>query len=121
VPPVVASAWREIVPNYNVREVFSTKREEVRQRAAGIITQKLGKDGVIVEEVMLRDIQLPPEYAKGLEDLLLKEQQNDQLSVQTEMQQKQVRISELEAEGQKVQQVKQAEGSAQVRVIQAKS
>jgi regulator of protease activity HflC (stomatin/prohibitin superfamily) len=121
VPPVVASAWREIAPNYTVREMFSAKREEVRQRAAGIITQKLGKDGVIVEEVMLRDIQLPPEYARGLEDLLLKEQQNDQLSVQTEMQQKQVRISELEAEGQKVQQVKQAEGSAQVRVIQAKS
>lgn len=121
VPPVVASAWREIVPNYNVREVFSTKREEVRQRAAGIITQKLGKDGVIVEEVMLRDIQLPPEYAKGLEDLLLKEQQNDQLSVQTEMQQKQVRISELEAEADKARSVKQAEGAAQVRVIQAKS
>ncbi len=121
VPPVVASAWREIAPNYNVREMFSTKREEVRQRAAGIITQKLGKDGVIVEEVMLRDIQLPPEYAKGLEDLLLKEQQNDQLSVQTEMQQKEVRISELEAEAQKAQQVKQAEGAAQVRVIQAKS
>ncbi len=70
---------------------------------------------------MLRDIQLPPEYAKGLEDLLLKEQQNDQLSVQTEMQQKEVRIAELEAEAQKAQQVKQAEGAAQVRVIQAKS
>ena len=121
VPPVVASAWREIAPNYTVREMFSAKREEVRQRSAGIITTKLGKDGVLVEEVMLRDIQLPPEYAKGLEDLLLKEQQNDQLSVQTEMQQKQVRISELEAEAQKAQQVKQAEGAAQVRVIQAKS
>jgi len=121
VPPVVASAWREIAPNYTVREMFSAKREEVRERAAGIITQKLGKDGVIVEEVMLRDIQLPPEYAKGLEDLLLKEQLNDQLSVQTEMQQKQVRISELEAEADKAKQVKQAEGSAQVKVIEAKS
>ena len=121
VPPVVASAWREIAPNYTVREMFSAKREEVRQRAAAIITQKLGQDGVIVEEVMLRDIQLPPEYAKGLEDLLLKEQQNDQLSVQTEMQQKQVRISELEAEADKAKQVKQAEGSAQVKVIEAKS
>ncbi len=120
VPPVVASAWREIAPNYTVREMFSAKREEVRQRAAGIITAKLAKDGVIVEEVMLRDIQLPPEYAKGLEDLLLKEQQNDQLSVQTEMQQKQVRISELEAEAEKARSVKQAEGAAQVKVLEAK-
>ncbi|HEY3929896.1 MAG TPA: SPFH domain-containing protein [Candidatus Koribacter sp.] len=120
VPPVVASAWRELAPGYTVREMFSTKREEIREKAAGIITSKLGKDGVIVEEVMLRDIQLPPEYAKGLQDLLLKEQEDDQLTVQTDMQQKQVRISELEAEAAKVQQVKQAEGAAQVRVLEAK-
>ncbi|HXU13607.1 MAG TPA: SPFH domain-containing protein [Terriglobales bacterium] len=121
VPPVVASAWRELVPNYTVRDVFATRREEIRQKAASVITQKLAADGIIVKEVMLRDIQLPPEYAKGLENLLLKEQQNDQMGVQTEIQEKQVRISELEAEATKAQQVKQAEGAAQVRVLQAKS
>jgi len=120
VPPVVASAWRELVPNYTVREVFASKREEVRQRPAGAITRKLAADGIIVKEVMLRDIQLPPEYAKGLEDLLLKEQQNDRMGVETEIQQKQVRIAELEAEASKAQQVKQAEAQAQVRVLQAK-
>src|SRR3954471_2137154 len=121
VPAVVASAWRELVPNYTVREVFATKREEVRSRAAAVITQKLAADGIVVKEVMLRDIQLPPEYAKGLESLLLKEQENDQMGVQTEIQQKQVRISELEAEATKAQQVKRAEGEAQVRVLQAKA
>jgi regulator of protease activity HflC (stomatin/prohibitin superfamily) len=121
VPPVVASAWRELVPNYTVREVFATKREEVRSRAAAVITQKLAADGIVVKEVMLRDIQLPPEYAKGLEDVLLKEQEDDQMGVQTDIQQKQVRISELQAEATKAQQVKQAEGEAQVRVLQAKA
>jgi regulator of protease activity HflC (stomatin/prohibitin superfamily) len=121
VPAVVASAWRELVPNYTVREVFAAKREEVRKRASDVITQKLAADGIIVKEVMLRDIQLPPEYAKGLEDLLLKEQESDRMGVQTDIQQKQVRISELEAEATKAQQVKAAEGEAQVRVLQAKS
>jgi regulator of protease activity HflC (stomatin/prohibitin superfamily) len=120
VPAVVASAWRELVPNYTVREVFATKREEVRSRAAAVITQKLAADGIVVKEVMLRDIQLPPEYAKGLEDLLLKEQEDDQMGVQTDIQQKQVRIAELEAEATKARQVKQAEGEARVRVLQAK-
>jgi regulator of protease activity HflC (stomatin/prohibitin superfamily) len=120
VPAVVASAWRELVPNYTVREVFATRREEVRRRASDVITQKLAADGIVVKEVMLRDIQLPPEYAKGLENLLLKEQQDDQMGVETEIQAKQVRIAELEAEATKAQQVKQAEGEAQVRVLQAK-
>jgi|HubBroStandDraft_4_1064222.scaffolds.fasta_scaffold54165_3 regulator of protease activity HflC (stomatin/prohibitin superfamily) len=120
VPPTVASVWREIVPNYTVRDVFSAKREEVRHRAAGLITQKLAADGIVVKEVMLRDIQLPPEYAKGLEALLLKEQENDRMGVETELKGKEVRIAELEAEAAKVQQVKQAEGEAQVHVLQAK-
>jgi regulator of protease activity HflC (stomatin/prohibitin superfamily) len=121
VPAVVASAWRELVPGYTVREVFATKREEIRKRASDVITQKLAFDGIIVKEVMLRDIQLPPEYAKGLETLLLKEQENDRMGVETEMQQKQVRIAELQAEATKAQQVKQAEGEAQVKVLQAKA
>jgi regulator of protease activity HflC (stomatin/prohibitin superfamily) len=120
VPPVVASVWRELVPHYTVKDVFSAKREEVRQRAAGLITQKLAADGIVVKEVMLRDIQLPKEYAEGLETLLLKEQENDRMGVETELQQKQVRIAELEAEAIKARQVKQAEGEARVRVLQAK-
>jgi len=120
VPPTVASVWREIVPNYTVRDVFSAKREEVRRRAAGLITQKLAGDGIVVKEVMLRDIQLPPEYAKGLEALLLKEQENDRMAIETELKAKQVRIAEYEAEAAKVQQIKQAEGEAQAHVLQAK-
>ena len=121
VPPTVASVWREIVPNYTVRDVFSAKREEVRQKAAGLITQKLAADGIVVKEVMLRDIQLPAEYAEGLQALLLKEQENDQMSVETELKTKEVRIAELEAEAMKARQVKAAEGEARVRVLRAKS
>ena len=120
VPPVVASAWRELAPSYTVREIFSLKREEVRQRATDMITRKLGADGIVVEEVMLRDIQLPAEYSKGLERLLLKEQEDDQLGIQTEIQQKQVRIAELQAEAEAVQKVKASEGEAKSKVIEAK-
>jgi len=120
VPPVVASAWRELAPGYTVREIFSTKREEVQGLAAKTITQKLAADGIVVEEVMLSDVRLPEEYARGLEGLLLKEQEDDQLSVQTDIQQKQVKIAELEAEAEKAKAVKEAEGEAQSKVVEAK-
>ncbi len=120
VPPVVASAWRELAPSYTVTEIFSTRREEVRAKAAETITRKLAADGILVQEVMLRDIQLPAEYAKGLEGLLLKEQENDQMGVTTEIQQKQVRIAELQAEAEEVAKVKESEGEAQSKVLEAK-
>ena len=121
VPPVVSSAFRELVPNYTVREVFATRREEIRRQAASAIAKRLGADGIVVEEVMLRDIQLPAEYAQGLEGLLLKEQENDRLATETEIEAKRVRIAELQAEAGKAREVKRAEGDAQVHVLQAKA
>ena len=120
VPPIVASAWRELTPNYTVREIFATKREQIREQASTIITQKLASDGIVVEEVMLSDIDLPPEYAEGLQSLLLKEQQDDRMGVETDIQAKQVKIAELQAEAEAVQRVKQAEGNAKARVVEAK-
>jgi regulator of protease activity HflC (stomatin/prohibitin superfamily) len=121
VPPVVASAFRDLTPRYLVRELFATKRDEIRRSAAIAITQKLAPDAVIVKEVILRDIQLPAEYAKGLEGVLLKEQEDDRMTVELDVKQKEVRAAELEAEAQKARDVKAAEGQAQVTVLQAKA
>src|SRR5712691_5633888 len=46
VPPVVASAFREVLPQYMVREIFATRREEVRLKAAQAIGRKLKDDGI---------------------------------------------------------------------------
>lgn len=121
VPPVVASAFREIAPAHMVREVFASKREEIRGRAAAAITKRLAADGIIVKEVILRDILLPAEYAKGLEGLLLKEQESERMGVELDLKQKLVRAAELEADAQKAREVKQAEAQAQVTVLQAKA
>jgi regulator of protease activity HflC (stomatin/prohibitin superfamily) len=75
----------------------------------------------MVKDVLLRDVQLPPEYAKGLEGLLLKEQENERLSVELDVKAKEVQEAELEADALKARQVKQAEGQAQITVLQAKA
>ena len=121
VAPTVATIYRQLAPNYITREIFATKREELRLSAATAITTRLASDGIVVREVLLRDLKLPEEYAQGLEGLLLKEQENERLGTETEIKQKQVKIAELEAEAQKSRAVKQAEAQAQVRVLQAKA
>jgi regulator of protease activity HflC (stomatin/prohibitin superfamily) len=121
VAPVVSTIYRQLAPNYITQEIFATKREELRSKAATAITARLESDGILVREVLLRDIQLPAEYAKGLEGLLLKEQENERLGTEQEIKQKEVKIAELEAEAQKARDVKAAEGQAQVRVLQAKA
>ena len=120
-PPAVANAFRQTISNYMVRDVFSTKREEVRRLAAESITPRLAADGIIVKEVMMRDLVLPPEYAKALEGLLVKAQENDRMSIEIELKQKMVRTAELEADADKVRQLKQAEARATTTVLEAKA
>ena len=121
VNPIVGSVFREIAPHYLVREVFSTKREALTQEAARIITAKLASDAIQVKEVTLRDIQLPAEYARGLEGLLLKEQENEGMNIELDLKQKGVRAAQLEADAQKAREVKEAEARAEVTVLQAKA
>ena len=118
---MVLSAFHELAPNYMVRDIFSTKREEFRERVAQAITARLAGDAIVVKEVLLRKVDLPDEYAKGLEDLLLKEQEDDQMSIEAEIEQKRVQIAESQAEAAKIREVKHAEGDAQSRVIMAKA
>ena len=121
IAPAVASAFRDLAPSYLVRELFSTKREEFRQTASNRIAAKLGAEGIVVKEVVLRDIELPGEYAKGLEGLLLKEQENERMNIDLEVKKKLVQSAELEAEAQKAREVKAAEARAQVVVLEAKA
>src|SRR5271170_2254827 len=65
VAPVVTSVFRELGPNYVIRDVFSTKREEFRSRATQMITTRLAEDQILVKEVLLRKVQLPEEYSAG--------------------------------------------------------
>jgi regulator of protease activity HflC (stomatin/prohibitin superfamily) len=104
-----------------VREIFSTKRDQLQQQAAARISAKLARDGIIVKEVVLRDIRLPADYARGLEALLVKEQESEAMNIEVDVKQKMVRTAELEADAQKVRQIKAAEAQAAVTVLQAKA
>ncbi len=127
VAPVVSTAFRDLAPSYVVREVFAVKRDEFRAKSTKTITDRLGSDGIVVKEVLLRDVHLPVEYAKGLENILLKEQESERMEFETVIYEKQVKISELQAEAAKAQQVKHeatvenAEAAGQSKVIDSKA
>jgi regulator of protease activity HflC (stomatin/prohibitin superfamily) len=113
----------EIAPNYLVRDLFGSRREELRREAAAALARRLAPDAIVVKEVMVRDTEMPAEYSRGLESVLLKEQENERLGVEVEVEvkAKQVRTAELEAEVEKARQVKAAEAESQVTVLRAKA
>jgi regulator of protease activity HflC (stomatin/prohibitin superfamily) len=121
VAPVVTSVFRQLGPNYAIRDLFSTKREEFRAQATQLITARLAEDQIVVKEVLLRKVQLPEEYSAGLQGLLLKEQEDDRVTVDQSIEQKKVKIAESQADAQKVRQIKHAEADARTRVLMAQA
>jgi regulator of protease activity HflC (stomatin/prohibitin superfamily) len=121
VEPIVTSVFRDLSPNYAVREVFSTKRDEFHTRATQAITTRLNGDAIVVKEVLLRKVQLPQEYAEGLQGLLVKEQEDDQVTVDQSIEAKKVAIAGSQAEALKVRQIKRSEADARTRVLMAQA
>jgi regulator of protease activity HflC (stomatin/prohibitin superfamily) len=117
VAPLVASAFRETSTAYSVRELSTNKREDMRLSAAAKIVGHLAPDGIVVKEVLLSDVQPPAEYARGLEMLLLKEQENGRLTVELQAKEKETRIALMEADSQKAITIKNAEANAQSKVL----
>ena len=120
VPPVVASAWRQLAPSYTVREIFSTQARRSAERGGGNHHEEAGggrhRGGrsdagghPVAGAVREGAGRAAAEGTGGRPD-----------GVDTDIQQKQVRIAELQAEAEAKQKEKQAEGDAQSKVIEAK-
>ena len=119
VPPVVAAEFRDLTPHYLVRELFASKRDEIRREAAGAIAQKLASDAVIVKEVMLRDIKAAEGQAQVT--VLQAKAQSDAMQYTLPLKQKQIEQTRLEAAARKEATVQQAEAQAQAKVIDGKA
>jgi regulator of protease activity HflC (stomatin/prohibitin superfamily) len=65
VPPVVGSTFREIAPNYLVRHLSASGREEIRREAAGAVARRLEPDAIVVKEVMVRILRCRPSMRAG--------------------------------------------------------
>jgi regulator of protease activity HflC (stomatin/prohibitin superfamily) len=139
IAPIVSSIFREVAAGYVVRDVFTIHRADFEARAAKEITERLAADGIVVKEVTLRDVQLPVEYAKGLESLLLKARdirqaegaaqvrvlqakaEADAMQYTLPLKQKQIEQSRLEAEARKEATIQNAQAAADSKVIDGKA
>jgi uncharacterized membrane protein YqiK len=67
------------------------------------------------------NVDLPPEYRAGMDQLLAIELQSEQMKYTLELKEKQVRESELTAEAEKVRREKDAEAAASEQIIAARA
>ncbi len=120
VEPLVQGVIYKVFTRYTVREIFSTKRQEIQDVIEGELKPMLAADGIILRNVMMGNVDLPPDYREGMNKVLATELQTEQMKYTLQLKEKQVKESELQAEADKARRDKEAEAAADEQVIAAK-
>jgi regulator of protease activity HflC (stomatin/prohibitin superfamily) len=121
VEPAARGVLYKTLARYTVREIFSSKRQEIQQLIEQELKPRLSSDGVVLESVTIGKVDLPPDYKAGMENLLAEGLATEKMRYTLELKDKQVRQSELEAEAEKIRREKAAEAAGQEQIIAAKA
>jgi regulator of protease activity HflC (stomatin/prohibitin superfamily) len=121
VAPVLFAAFRTAAPRYEVTKLISEKREELAKVAAAEARKRLAENGIVLKEVLIGDLILPPEFEKGRLAMVDEVQSTERLDVTLKKKAKEVEETRLTAEAQKARQIQEAEAAAAQRVIAARA
>jgi regulator of protease activity HflC (stomatin/prohibitin superfamily) len=121
VEPVVQGVLYKTLARYTVREIFSSKRQEIQQAMEGELKPRLAADGIVLESVTLGKVDLPRDYKAGMESLLAAGLATEKMRYTLELKDRQVKQSELEAEAEKISREKKAEAAGQEQIIAARA
>lgn len=121
VQPAVSSVLYKVFARYTVREIFSSKRAEIQEAIEKELRPKLATDGIALRDVLIGNVDLPPDYRRGMEALLAEELASERMRYTLELKEKEVKQTELEAEAAQVRREKAAEAAAREQVIAARA
>ncbi|ETN95547.1 prohibitin family protein [Zhouia amylolytica] len=97
--PAVRSAARSVVGRYTPEQLYSTKRDAI-QKEIFEETKKIVSDQFIqLNEVLVRDVTLPPTIKEAIERKLRQEQESLEYEFRLEKAEKEAERQRIEAEG----------------------
>ncbi len=99
VEPNLRSAIREATASHSANALYSSERERVAQQITEQLGRELNKRGVIVENILLRDIQLPAALKTSIETKQQAEQESLAMSFRLQKEKQEAERKRIEAAG----------------------
>ncbi|WP_343486373.1 prohibitin family protein [Allomuricauda sp. d1] len=97
--PTIRSAARSVVGRYTPEQLYSSKRDAI-QREIYEETQKIvGQQFITLDEVLVRDVTLPPTIKEAIERKLRQEQESLEYEFRLEKADKEAQRQRIEAQG----------------------
>jgi regulator of protease activity HflC (stomatin/prohibitin superfamily) len=100
VEPYVRESIRNVISGYNTKALYSEKsRQEIGEKIGQFLKEKLGPRGVLIQDVLLRDVRLPQAFSQSIEIKLKTEQESLQKEFELIKAKKDAEIEVARAEG----------------------
>ncbi len=99
--PEIRSAIREVVARYNAKDIYSEKRNEVADGIRMKLSETIDPRGIIVEQVLLRNVTLPASLSKSIQEKLQAEQESQRYEFILQKETKEADRKRVEAAGQR--------------------
>lgn len=98
--PYIREAIRNVVSGYPVKALFSDEgRKAIGENILAFLRQKLEPRGIFVQDVLLRDVRLPPTFSQSIEAKLRAEQESLQKEFELTKAKKDAEIEVARAQG----------------------
>lgn len=118
--PRIRSVAREVTGGMLVTEIYGPGREKLQKEVYNKLSPILEKDGFILEEVLIREVKMPPQIATAIEDKQAMEQAALKKEYELTLTKKEAERRKAEGEGIAAQKIAIAEGDAASKVALAK-
>lgn len=99
VKPAMRSATRSVIGRYAPEEIYSSKRDAIQEEIYEETKKILDKQYVQINEVLVRDITLPPTIKTAIENKLKQEQASLEYEFRLQREKKEAERIRIEAEG----------------------
>lgn len=99
--PEIRGAIRDVVARYEIKEIYSDKRQEASQAIRQMLQEKLNPRGIVAEDVLVRDVSLPQNLANAIQEKLKSEQESQRYDFVLDREKKEAERKIIEAEGQR--------------------
>ena len=100
VVPYFRNGLRDVVAGYPVKNIYSeTGRREIAGKLKAFLEDELSPRGIIVQDVLLRDVKLPQRFKESIERKLTAEQKVQEKQFELDQARKEAEIEIARAEG----------------------
>ena len=119
--PQVRSQVRNVVSEYGAEEIYSGGRAQMEQQINEDLTGTLAEEGIIMRDVLIRNIEFSPQFTDAIEQKQIAEQDAQRAVFRVQQAEQEAEQVRVEAQGQADAVVIAAEGDAESTVIRAEA